>query len=462
MPTTNVNILAVVVAAVATFLLGAVWYSPVLFAKQWVHAHGYTPEKVEEMKKKGVTRAYAVAAVCYLVMAYVLALLASYTQATSLAQGLWLGFLVWLGFAATLGRTANGVQLARTLRLKDLIFIVVGTVIGSGIFTVPGPVLRQTGGHIGFALLAWVLGGIVSLLGALTYGELGGMLPEAGGAYVYVREAFGRLPAFLLGWTLFFVVSTGSVATLSVAFAEYLRQFVPLGPSAGKLVAALMIAVVGAVNVRGTRHSASLQNWSTGIKVGAILVMSAVFLGTGHGLAGGRAAELATPPLLSPLSGIGVAMIGVLWAYEGWANVAASAGETLEPQRAFPRGIVIGTVALVAIYLLANAGYLAALGPAGVAQSDRVAAEAVTALHGPGAGRLIAAAVLVSMFSAANGLTLTNSRVYYAMARDGVFFRKLADVHPRFGTPAFSVIVSSAWTVLLAATGSFEPLFTYE
>ncbi len=358
-------------------------------------------------------------------------------------------------------RTAPGVQLARTLRLKDLIFIVVGTVIGSGIFTVPGPVLRQTGGHIGFALLAWVLGGIVSLLGALTYGELGGMLPEAGGAYVYVREAFGRLPAFLLGWTLFFVVSTGSVATLSVAFAEYLRQFVPLGPSAGKLVAALMIAVVGAVNVRGTRHSASLQNWSTGIKVGAILVMSAVFLGTGHGLAGGRAAELATPPLLSPLSGIGVAMIGVLWAYEGWANVAASAGETLEPQRAFPRGIVIGTVALVAIYLLANAGYLAALGPAGVARSDRVAAEAVTALHGPGAGRLIAAAVLVSMFSAANGLTLTNSRVYYAMARDGVFFRKLADVHPRFGTPAFSVIVSSAWTVLLAATGSFEQLFTY-
>jgi APA family basic amino acid/polyamine antiporter len=222
-----------------------------------------------------------------------------------------------------------------------------------------------------------------------------------------------------------------------------------------------MIAVVGAVNVRGTRHSASLQNWSTGIKVGAILVMSAVFLGTGDGLSGADPAEPAAPPALSLLSGIGVAMIGVLWAYEGWANVAASAGETLEPQRAFPRGIVIGTVALVAIYLLANVGYLAALGPAGAARSDRVAAEAVTVLLGPGAGRLIAAAVLVSMFSAANGLTLTNSRVYYAMARDGVFFRKLADVHPRFGTPAFSVIVSSAWTVLLAATGSFEQLFTY-
>ena len=354
-----------------------------------------------------------------------------------------------------------GASLTRSLRLRDLIFIVVGTVIGSGIFVVPGAVLRQTGGDVGYALLVWVLGGVLSLLGALTYGELGGMLPEAGGAYVYVREAFGPLPAFLLGWTLFFVISTGSVATLAVAFAEYLRQFVALGPTAAKLVAALMIAVVGAVNVRGTRHSANVQNWSTGIKVAAILGMSILLLGSGSGLVGVRAATFAAPVEVSLVSGIGVAMIGVLWAYEGWANVAASAGETLEPQRSFPRGIVIGTTALIAIYLLANVAYVAALGPAAAARTDRVAAEAVRAALGPGAGRLIAAAVLVSMFSAANGLTLTNSRVYYAMASDGVFFRKLAEVHPRFGTPAFSVLVSSAWAIVLAATGSFEQLFTY-
>jgi len=352
-------------------------------------------------------------------------------------------------------------SLARTLRLRDLIFIVVGTVIGSGIFVVPGAVLRETGGDVGYALLVWALGGGLSLLGALTYGELGGMLPEAGGAYVYVREAFGRLPAFLLGWTLFFVISTGSVATLAVAFAEYLRQFLPLGPAAGKVVAGLMIAVVAAVNVRGTRHSANVQNWSTGIKVEAILVMSGLLLARGGGLAGARAVTFAAPAGVPILSGMGVAMIGVLWAYEGWANVACSAGETLDPQRVFPRGIAIGTALLIAIYLLANVAYLAALGPAAVAQTDRVAAEAVRALLGPGAGKLIAVAVLISMFSAANGLTLTNSRVYYAMARDGVFFRKLAEVHPRFGTPAFSVIVSSGWTILLAATGSFEQLFTY-
>jgi len=251
------------------------------------------------------------------------------------------------------------------------------------------------------------------------------------------------------------------VATLAVAFAEYLRQFVPLGPTARTLVAALMIAVVGAVNVRGTRHSATVQNWSTGIKVAAILAMSAVLLGSGHGLADLRAAAFTAPLGPSLLSGVGVAMIGMLWAYEGWANVAAPAGEALEPQRSFPRGIVTGTATLVAIYLLANVAYVAALGPAAVAGTDRVAADAVRAALGPGAGRLIAAAVLVAMFSAANGLTLTNSRVYYAMARDGVFFRKLAEVHPRFGMPAFSVLVSSAWAIVLAATGSFEQLFTY-
>jgi len=354
-----------------------------------------------------------------------------------------------------------GASLARTLRLRDLIFIVVGTTIGSGIFLVPGAVLRDAGGDVGYALLVWVLGGALALLGALTYGELGAMLPEAGGAYVYVRDAFGALPAFLLGWTLFWVISTGSVATLAVAFAEYLRQFVALDPAAAKLVAALMIATVGAVNVRGTRPSANVQNWSTGIKVGAILAMSVLLLGSGDGLTGVRAAAFGAPFGLPVLQAIGVAMIGVLWAYEGWANVAASAGETLDPQRIFPRGIVLGTATLVAIYLLANIAYVAALGPTAMARTDRVAAEAVRAALGPGAGRLIAAAVLVSMFSAANGLTLTNSRVYYAMARDGVFFRQLARVHPRFGTPAFSVVVSSAWAIALAATGSFEQLFTY-
>jgi len=350
--------------------------------------------------------------------------------------------------------------LDRTLGFTDLVLIVIGTVIGSGIFIVPATVLTQTGQTLGPAMLVWLIAGILSLLGALTYGELGAANPDAGGLYVYIRDSFGPLPAFLYGWTTFFILSSGSVATLAVAFTGYLGQFMTVTPTMAKVIAVLMIIVIAAINVRGTRQGSSVQNWSTGLKTGAILVMSLALLARGRGLSSGVTMWPAdfTPGLLS---GIGLAMIGVLWAYEGWQYVTFSAGEARDPQRIFPRAIVVGTAVLIAIYLLANVAYVAALGPAGVAGSKRVAADSVTALYGANAGKLIAAVILVSMFSAANGLTLTAPRLYYAMSRDGVFFRKLAEVHPRFRTPAFAIIVSSAWAALLAATGTFEQLLTY-
>ena len=350
--------------------------------------------------------------------------------------------------------------LDRTLGFTDLVLIVIGTVIGSGIFIVPATVLTQTGQTLGPAMLVWLIAGVLSLLGALTYGELGAANPDAGGLYVYIRDSFGPLPAFLYGWTTFFILSSGSVATLAVAFTGYLGQFMTVTPTMAKVIAVLMIIVIAAINVRGTRQGSSVQNWSTGLKTGAILVMSLALLARGRGLSSGVTMWPAdfTPGLLS---GIGLAMIGVLWAYEGWQYVTFSAGEARDPQRIFPRAIVVGTAVLIAIYLLANVAYVAALGPAGVAGSKRVAADSVTALYGANAGKLIAAVILVSMFSAANGLTLTAPRLYYAMSRDGVFFRKLAEVHPRFRTPAFAIIVSSAWAALLAATGTFEQLLTY-
>ena len=350
--------------------------------------------------------------------------------------------------------------LDRTLGFTDLVLIVIGTVIGSGIFIVPATVLTQTGQTLGPAMLVWLIAGVLSLLGALTYGELGAANPDAGGLYVYIRDSFGPLPAFLYGWTTFFILSSGSVATLAVAFTGYLGQFMTVTPTMAKVIAVLMIVVIAAINVRGTRQGSSVQNWSTGLKTGAILVMSLALLARGRGLSSGVTMWPAdfTPGLLS---GIGLAMIGVLWAYEGWQYVTFSAGEARDPQRIFPRAIVVGTAVLIAIYLLANVAYVAALGPAGVAGSKRVAADSVTALYGANAGKLIAAVILVSMFSAANGLTLTAPRLYYAMSRDGVFFRKLAEVHPRFRTPAFAIIVSSAWAALLAATGTFEQLLTY-
>lgn len=349
--------------------------------------------------------------------------------------------------------------LPRLLGITDLVLLAVGTVIGSGIFLVPAVVLRQTNGSLTVALLVWVVAGVLSLLGALTYAELGAERPDTGGLYAYIRDAFGPLPAFLYGWTTFFVIASGSVATLAVAFASYLQTFVTLTPWQARGVAVGMLVVIAVINVRGTRHSAGVQNWSTGIKTFAIVAMSVALLSRGHMLSG--AFEPLPPMTPSLLAGIGLAMIGVLWAYEGWQYVTFAAGEAINPQRTFPRAITIGTALLILIYVTANLGYVAALGAVGVAQSDRVAAAAVGATYGPSAARLIAAVILVSMFSAANGLTLTAPRLYFSMARDGVFFHRLGEVHPRFGTPAFAVIAGSTWAILLAATGTFEQLLTY-
>ncbi|MBA3715146.1 MAG: amino acid permease [Pyrinomonadaceae bacterium] len=351
--------------------------------------------------------------------------------------------------------------LPRTLGLRDLIMLTVGSVIGSGIFIVPGAVLRQVDGFVLPALLVWLVGGILSLLGALTYGELGAMKPAAGGLYVYIRDCFGRFPAFLFGWTLFFVISSGAVATLSVAFSAYLGEIVSLTPLMAKVIAILMIAVVTAVNVRGTRASANLQNWTTAIKVIGILVMSAALLWLGRGFTGSGAALWPAQFSGSLASGFGLAMIGVLWAYEGWQFVAYSAGETQNAQRNFPLGLVLGTAALVVIYMITNLGYLAALGPSGVATSDRLAATAVATVISPAAAKLVAVMILISIFSAANGIMLTSPRVYYAMAADGLFFHRLAEVHTRFQTPAFAIIAGAVWSAVLAATGTFEQLLTY-
>jgi APA family basic amino acid/polyamine antiporter len=351
--------------------------------------------------------------------------------------------------------------LERTLGLRDLILLIIGTVIGSGIFIVPGAVLRQVQGSVSVAMLVWLAGGVLSLLGALTYGELAARSPKAGGIYIYIRDCFSPLPAFLYGWTLFLVISSGSIATLAVAFSAYLGEIVPLTPLLSKLIAIGMIGVVTVINVLGTRKSADLQNWTTAIKVAAIVLMSALLLWLGRGFSGAGITLWPMEAGASLASGFGLAMIGVLWAYEGWQYVTFSAGETVNAQRNFPRALLIGSSTLIGIYLLANLGYIAALGPTKAAQTDSVAAAAVTAVAGPGASKLVALAILISIFSAANGIALTAPRVYYAMARDGLFFHRLSEVHPRFRTPAFAVLAGSTWAAVLAATGTFEQLLTY-
>jgi APA family basic amino acid/polyamine antiporter len=357
--------------------------------------------------------------------------------------------------------TSTSGELRRTLGFWDLVLLAMGCVIGSGIYLVPGLVLRQTGAQTGPAMIVWVAAGILSLLGALTYAELGAMKPEAGGLYAFIRDAFGPLPAFLYGWTSFFVIASGSVATLAVAFSNYFAQIVPIGPVASRLVTIGVIALTAAINIRGTRGSANVQNWTTGLKVGALLVMGVALIAFGQAPQDDVATMWPSSITPSLLSGFGTAMIGVLWAYEGWQYVTFSAGETLDPQRTFPRAIAAATAALVVTYLLASFGYIAALGPQAAAQSDHVAADAVGVLLGPIAGKLVGALILVSIFSAANGLLLTVPRLYFAMARDGVFFKRLAVVHPRFGTPAFAITATALWAAVLALSGTFEQLLTY-
>jgi APA family basic amino acid/polyamine antiporter len=332
-------------------------------------------------------------------------------------------------------------------------------VIGSGIFLTPGAVVRSSGSG-GVALLAWTVGGVLSLLGALTFAELGAANPDSGGMYAYLKDAFGPLLAFLYGWTMFLVIGSGSMATLAAAFPRYLGVFIPLSPASASVVALLMIALVTALNIRGTRQSANVQGAATALKVLVILVLAGLLIamsarGGQHNVWWPEHFSMAT------ISGAATGMIGVLWAYEGWQYVTFSAGETVDPQRIFGRGIVAGTALLIGIYVLANVGYFSALGVEGVASSSRVASDAARTVLGASAGQVVAAAILVSILSAANGIALTLPRLFFAMARDRVFFARLAVVHPRFGTPAAAIVGTGIWSSVLVRSGSFEQLLTY-
>jgi APA family basic amino acid/polyamine antiporter len=348
--------------------------------------------------------------------------------------------------------------LLRTLRQRDLLYLFIGSVIGSGIFLTPGIVLQQLGGSVGFSLLAWFVGGVLSLLGALTYAELAAGNPEAGGLYCYIRDGFGRLCAFLYGWCLFLVIASATIAALGHAFTRYLAEVIPLNSAASRIVTIVMIAVVTAVNVWGTRKSSDLQNWTTLIKGGLVVILSAVLLSLGR-----HAADL--PPALGPaqhgfplFSNFALAMIAVLWAYEGWQFGTYSAGEVIAPQKSFPRAFLLGSLILIVLYLVAVVAYMIALGPVAASVSDAIAADAVRLVLGRSAGKIIAITILISTFSATNSVLLTAPRVFYAMANDHLFFQKFSSVHKRFQTPAMAIIALGAWSAILASFGGFAEL----
>jgi APA family basic amino acid/polyamine antiporter len=337
--------------------------------------------------------------------------------------------------------------------------IAIGSTIGSGIFLTPSSIAQSLPSPW-LILAAWVLGGLMALAGALTFAELGGMMPRAGGIYVYLTEAYGGLAGFLFGWAYVLVVNTGGVAALSMAFATYAGTFVSLDSAGTITVAIAGLLVVTAVNVLGVKMGGIFADVFTGLKLLGIGVVILV------GLVWGREAVTGAAAVVEPTGGwsgaFALAMVGVLWSYGGWQHATFTAGEAKDPARSVPRAMVIGAAVVVAVYLLCNAAYMRLLPLAGIAAADRLAVAAVEPVLGPAGGLAIALAICISVYGTAGIYTLTAPRIYYAMAADGVFFRKVADVHPRFRTPAVAIVMQTVWAiVLILFWGTFEDLISY-
>jgi APA family basic amino acid/polyamine antiporter len=351
---------------------------------------------------------------------------------------------------------ASATELPRKLGLVDSAAIVVGTIIGSGIFLVPNLVARNLPSP-GWIIGVWIFTGVLSFFGALAYAELGAMMPATGGQYVYLREAYGPLWAFLCGWTYFFVILSAAIGWLAISFANYLGYFFALTPALSKAVAVGLIAAVTLVNYRGVTAGAAVQNVFTLMKVGGLVVLIvSAFLA-------GRPAAVATAPAAGEFSvgHFGVAMISCVLAYDGWVAISFVAGEVKNPKRNLLLAPVLGLSLAVGIYVLANAAYLRVLSVAEIAATDRVGALAAERAMGPWGGSFVAVTILMSIAGAINGWAMTAPRIYFAQARDGLFFRRFAEIHPRYQTPGFSILIFGAWSALLALTGTYENLASY-
>jgi basic amino acid/polyamine antiporter, APA family len=345
-------------------------------------------------------------------------------------------------------------KLPRRLGGWSTMAVTVGIMIGSGIFRVPAAAAAETG-SAELMLAVWVVGGVVALCGALALAEVAALYPRAGGIYVYLREAYGPLTAFLFGWVYLIIIPTGAGA-IALVFAEYLGRLVPLTPDGIRVVATALIIVLATAQYRSVRFGAAIQNVSTVAKVAAILTMTAAAFVLGQPDAGAFAAGASSRP--ATLGGFGLGVVTVLWAYNGWQDVTCLSGEVREPGRSLPRAIVGGTLIVVAVYLAANAAYLRVLPIEAMAASPLVASDAMVRLVGPTGSSLIAALVCVSTFGALNAVLMAIPRVFWAMADDGLFFRAVAAVHPRYRTPHVAILAMALLSILYLIFHTFEQL----
>ena len=345
--------------------------------------------------------------------------------------------------------TSHDTGLRRELGLVSCTLMVVGGIIGSGIFFTPAEVARAlpTGTWI---LAVWAIGGVVALAGALAYAELGAMMPDAGGGYVYIRESFGPLAAFLCGWMTLLLISTGALAAVAMGFAGYVERYMDLGAVGGRLgMAALTILILGLTNYLGVKPGAAVQNALTVAKIVALagLIVAGFALWTSVGPAPAIAG--APPPRSSLLSGFAAAFVAVLFTIGGWQQLNMVAGEIKRPEWTIPRALTLGILIVIAIYLGANAVYVHVLGRDGLAASSAVAADTAVRLIGPTGGTLITVGAMLSILGFVNVVLLGNSRMPYAMARDGMFLAAAGKIHPRFGTPHVAIAIMVAWSLIL-------------
>ena len=350
-------------------------------------------------------------------------------------------------------------KLARELSLYGLIMVAIGSCIGSGIFVTPAQIAGLVPSSY-LIIAVWAVGGLITLTGALTFSELGGMFPGAGGIYIFLKEAYGGWLGFLYGWAYLLIITAGSIAVLSLAFTYYLSFFFPMSYTWKIIISIIVITTLTTLNVLRARFGEVFSNIFTGLKLAGILIIICsgfIFGSTSFSFSGSSAAISGT----ATLSNFGVALAGVLFSYGGWQHASFLSGETRNPTRNVPVAMITGAVVVIMIYLLVNISYMMLLPVDKIAGSEKVAAEATGSVLSWG-GMLVAGIIAVSTFGTIGIYTLSAPRIYYAMSADGLFFRDLAFIHPKFRTPVYAIITQSVWAIiLLLFWGTFEDLITY-
>ena len=352
--------------------------------------------------------------------------------------------------------------LRKDLSLFGLTMVAVGAVIGSGIFLTPSQIATYIPDYR-LIMLAWIFGGILALTGALTLGELGGMFPKTGGIYVYLKEAYGDYVGFLYGWAYFTVIMSGTVAALSIAFATYLGYIFPLTVTGKVIVSALLIVTVTVINIFRVKIVEMTTNTFSLLKLAgiSIIIITGLFMGLSSNMFEGSEITHTQNEGFSGVTAFGLAMIGVLWSFGGWHHTSFLAGEAKNSNRNIPRAMIYGTLIVLLVYILTNMAYMFLMPVGEIAQSESLAADAMASVL-PVGGLLVAILIAVSTFGTALVDTLSGPRIYFAMANDGLFFKKLTKIHPKYNTPVNSIIAQSIWAlIILFMWRTFEAVITY-